>query len=125
MSEPRVGVGIFVFRGRNDPHFILGQRKGSHGAGTFALPGGHLEYGESFEECASREAMEETGLELENVRFLTATNSIFHMSKKHYVTIFVMAIAKSRPDGSPSEPKNMEPEKCEGWIWVTLDEMKS
>lgn len=37
-------------------------RKGSHGDGEWALPGGHLEMGESFEQCAVREVEEETGI---------------------------------------------------------------
>jgi len=57
--------------------------------------------------------MEETGLELEDVCFLTATNSIFETSKRHYVTIFVTAVAKARPDGSPSEPKVFAPHRME------------
>lgn len=53
-------------------------------------PGGHLEYGESFAETAARESLEETGLEIGNIKFLTATNDIFGEGK-HYVTIFVTA----------------------------------
>ena len=34
-------------------------------------PGGYFEYMESFEECAKREVMEETGMEIQNIRFPT------------------------------------------------------
>ena len=50
-------------------------------------PGGHLEYSESFAACAAREALEETGLDVGDIKFLTATNDI--MEGKHYVTIYV------------------------------------
>lgn len=53
-------------------------------------PGGHLEYGESFADTAIRETVEETGLEIGNVKFLIATNDVFGEGK-HYVTIFVTA----------------------------------
>ena len=54
-------------------------------------PGGHLEYGESFAECGAREALEETGLEIGEIRFLVATNDVMEEGK-HYVTIFVTGV---------------------------------
>ncbi|KAJ9479665.1 7,8-dihydro-8-oxoguanine triphosphatase [Pseudozyma hubeiensis] len=60
---PRVGVAVFVLNEKG--HVLVGRRTGSHGAGTLALPGGHLELHESFYDCAARETFEETGLVLE------------------------------------------------------------
>lgn len=111
-SVPRIGVAVFVLHPcplnpqsipTNAPNtqykFILGQRLGSHGASTWALPGGHLEFGESFEECAKREVLEETDLELEDVHFLTATNDVFSVEGKHYITVFVTARVKGQGSG--------------------------
>ena len=104
MAEaPRVGVGVFIFDRTRGARFLIGKRKGSHGAGTWALPGGHLEHGESFEQCAMREVEEETGIRLEQPRFLTATNTVFAESGKHYVTIFMIAQAIARPGEQPQE----------------------
>lgn len=54
-------------------------------------PGGHLEFGESFAETAAREVLEETGLQVGDIKFLTATNDVFGEGK-HYVTIFVTCV---------------------------------
>src|SRR5947209_504762 len=97
---PRVGIGVFVWR---DGKFIMGQRRGSHGANTWSIPGGHLEFGESWEEAAMREVLEETGMEIDNVRFLTATNDYFPDDNKHYVTIWVES------DWVSGEPSIVEP----------------
>jgi ADP-ribose pyrophosphatase YjhB (NUDIX family) len=69
----RVGVGCFVID-RNHPNAVLiGERRGSHGAGKLALPGGHLELGEAWEDCAKREVKEETNLDIEDIRFVHVT----------------------------------------------------
>lgn len=57
--------------------------------GTWGLPGGHLEFGESFETCATREVLEETGLIIHSLRFLAVVNSVMHAEGKHYAVIFV------------------------------------
>jgi 8-oxo-dGTP diphosphatase len=52
--RPLVGVGVVVVR-PTDNKIYVGVRKGSHGATKWALPGGHLEWGESWADCAARE----------------------------------------------------------------------
>jgi 8-oxo-dGTP diphosphatase len=115
MNFVRVGVGVFVVKNNK---FLIGKRLNAHGAGTWHLPGGHLELGESFEECAKREVLEETGLKIANVSFLTVTNDVFEKGNKHYVTIFLKA------DYVEGEPKVLEPDKCEEWKWISWDELK-
>ena len=110
---PRVGTGVMIMK---DGKVLLGKRKGSHGAGEYAWPGGHIDYMESFEDCAKREVMEETGMEVEDIHFLRVMNTNDY-APKHYIDIGLMAKWKS------GEPKVMEPEKCEGWDWYDMDNL--
>jgi 8-oxo-dGTP diphosphatase len=105
---PRVGVGVIVLR---RGLVLLGRRLGSHGAGSWALPGGHLEFGESVEQCARREVMEEAGLSLTTIAPGPYTSDLFAAEHKHYVTLFVVAQC---PAG---EPELREPGKCAAWQW--------
>ncbi len=52
----KVGLRLYILNDRGQ--VLLGLRKAKHGEGTRCPPGGHLEYGESFEEGAVREAFE-------------------------------------------------------------------
>ena len=54
--------------------------------------------------------MEETGLEIKNIRFMALTNDIFD-ENKHYVTIFVTAVWQG------GELTNCEPDKCLELQW--------
>ena len=115
MSElVRVGVAIVIIR---DGKILLGERIGSHGANTWATPGGHLEMGEEIEACAIRETLEETGLEVSEVSPLGFSNDVFNPLNKHYVTLYLVA------SGVEGEPEIMEPNKCLAWQWFGLDEL--
>ena len=73
----KVGLGLYIL---NEKHqILLGLRKSAHGNGTWCPPGGHMEYGESFEAAGVRETREETGLEIEPKRLEIAgvTNDFF------------------------------------------------
>ena len=111
MDRPKVGVGVLLIK---NSKILLGKRKNAHGAGTWSPPGGHLEFGESFEECAMREVLEETGMQVKTTRRYSVTNDIFTYEHKHYITIFMIA------DSFIGEPKVLEPDKCESWEWFDV-----
>ena len=113
----RVGVGCWLFNSTGQ--VLLGKRKSKHGTGTWAPPGGHLEFGETPQQCASRELFEETGIVIPENKFrITAvTNDIF--TDKHYITVHC------RIDNISALPEIKEPEKCECWKWFDLDKIPS
>jgi 8-oxo-dGTP diphosphatase len=114
-SKIKACVGVMIFK---DGKILLGKRKGSHGVGEYAIPGGHLEFGESFEECIRREIKEETNLEIKNIRFLSLANIFRHENRQDMLGSF-------QTDWAEGEAKLMEPEKCEGWDWYSLENLPS
>jgi 8-oxo-dGTP diphosphatase len=112
--NPRVGVGVFIFK---DGKFLMGQRRGAHGEGSWSVPGGHLELNETPEQTAIREVREETGLEIANVAFAAVTNDIFSDEGKHYVTLWM------KSDWVSGEPAITEPDKFVEQRWVSFDNL--
>lgn len=104
---PKVGVCAIVIK---DGKILLGKRKGGHAEGTWGFTGGHLEFGETLEECVKREAMEETGIKIKNLKLSAITNDIFDYGK-HYVTIYFVA------DLASGTPKIAEPDRFHEWKW--------
>ena len=113
--RPKVGVTTIIKSGNT---VLLGRRKGNHAGGFFAPPGGHLEFGESFEICSIREVQEETGLLIVNPQLLNCYNTIYFNEQKHYVVVFMIV---NYPRGQ--DPKVMEPDKCDSWDFYDLDQL--
>lgn len=109
--KPLVGIGVYVFK---DGKVLLGKRKGTLGSGTWACPGGHLEFGESVEDCAMRELAEETGLKALSVQTGLWSNDVID-GNKHYITFAAIV------DQFEGEVQLLEPDKCEEWQWFSID----
>lgn len=113
VERPKVGIGIAVIK---ENKVLLGRRKGAHGSGDWAFPGGHLEFGEIPEDCVQRELMEETGLYAVSIVRGPWTNDMF-AEDKHYVTLFMFVTEFL------GQPELLEPNKCEGWDWFEWDNL--
>jgi 8-oxo-dGTP diphosphatase len=110
---PKVGVGVMIVKNAS---VLLAQRKGAHGAGEYAFPGGHLEYMEAFESCAQRETLEECGIEIENIRFQFLAN-VQRYAPHHYVHVGLLA------DWKRGTPVVLEPEASGPWAWYALENL--
>ncbi len=109
---PQVGVGVvFVREGK----VFLAKRQGSHGEDTWASAGGHLEWEESLEDCARREALEELGVTVGEMRFLCISNIVAY--GKHYVDVEFLG------DIGSQEPRLAEPEAFSESGWFPLDDL--
>lgn len=115
-SLPKIGVIVLVLK---EGRTLLGKRKGQLIAGDmYANPGGHLELGESIFDCGIRETREETGIEIENIRFASISN-VTEFPPHHYVMINLIADWKS------GEARVCEEEKCYDWGWYDFDTLPS
>ena len=107
-----MGVGVIFVR---DGRVFLARRQGSHGEGEWGSAGGHLEWVESLEECARREALEELGLVVGGLSFLCVSNIVAY--GKHYVDIEFLG------DIGVQEPMPMERAGLSDLGWFNLDSL--
>lgn len=82
----RISVICFDDSGRI---LLVKHRKGARQ--YWVLPGGRLEYGETFHECAVRELKEETGLDIEVEGIVYLSEAIAPDRSRHIVNIYMTA----------------------------------
>ncbi len=110
----KVGAGVVIIK---DGMTLLAKRQGSHAEGCYGSLGGHVQFGESPVEAVKREALEELGIEIGNVVFVSCTN--MRKYGKHYIDVSFVAEITS------GEPIIMEPHKIESIGWFPLDNLPS
>lgn len=115
--RPRVGIGVLIKNDKNE--VLLGLRMGSHGAGEWSFPGGHLEFGETIFQTAKREVKEETDLDINKFELVSVCDEMRYIKtdNKHYLNIGVLGHYEG------GELKNLEPHKCESWKWFPINEL--
>lgn len=111
-NQIKVGAGVVIIK---DGKTLLAKRKGAHGSGMWGSMGGHIEFGESPIDTIKREAMEELGIEIDNIKFAMCMNMI--REGKQYLDISFTAEIKS------GKPKICESEKIEEIGWYDLDKL--
>jgi 8-oxo-dGTP diphosphatase len=113
-QNPKVGVAVIITK---DDKVLLMKRKGVHGTGTWTTPGGHLDFGETPEQCGAREAKEEVGLDVVDLRFRAFTNDIFEMEGQHYISIWMDGKSTS---GEPTIAAEEEVAEIGWFAWDAL-----
>jgi ADP-ribose pyrophosphatase YjhB (NUDIX family) len=134
MSTPRIvraGVSCVIFPlfgGAIDSRFVALVRRGRPpNAGSFSLPGGKVEWGESLVDAAMREAAEELNLRVDvrvagdGVPAFAATESLHVDEGFHYVISHVLATARAERDGTSLRlPALTAGDDAVGATWVRL-----
>ena len=95
--QPRLTVDVVVRRrGQADQVLLVRRRHPPHG---WALPGGFVEYGESVEQAAVREALEETGLRVSLTRQFHVYSDPSRDPRGHTVSVVFLGEADGEPAG--------------------------
>jgi 8-oxo-dGTP diphosphatase len=84
-----ITVDIFIYNSNNE--FILIKRKNYPFKGYWAFPGGFVEYGETVENAAIREAKEETGIDVKLEKLVNIYSKPDRDPRGHTITAVYLA----------------------------------
>ncbi len=118
MYKPKAEIGIFVLNSKCDK-ILLGKRLGE---GFLTLPGGKLNYGEAFDECAVKELYNQTKLEVSKDRLIEicSFNALDKKIKFHSLEIDFLLKLNEKEE---SMIINNDTFCYETWNWYNFEEM--
>jgi len=106
---PEPTVGAFIFNSKGEI-LLLQSHKWPQ---KYVVPGGHVELGERLEEAVTREAKEETGLDVHDIEFINFQQFIYDPSfwKKRHFIFFDYACKTGSVDVTLND-------EAESFIWI-------
>ena len=102
---PSLTADIFIYD--NNLNFILIKRKNNPFKDYWALPGGFVEYGESVENAAQREAKEETNIDVELENLVNVYSKPDRDPRGHTVTVVYTARGDFNKKNASSDAKDI------------------
>jgi 8-oxo-dGTP diphosphatase len=112
---PRVGVGVLLVDAQG--RVLLTLRNRPPELGHWSIVGGKLDFLETLEECAVREAREEVGVEVAIRSLLCVTDHCLPQENQHWVSPAYLAQILA------GEAANCEPEKTAAVQWFALKDL--
>ena len=100
-ASPIVAVGVII---RENDRIVLIQRDKEPAKGLWTFPGGAVELGETVHQAARREALEETGLEIEVGEVPIILDAVFRDDKGIVQYHYVIIDFHARPTGGELRP---------------------
>ncbi len=108
-----IGTSVYV---RKDGEILILKRAGGAAKGSWYIPGGALDEGETTEECARRELKEETGLEVPGQFHLIAITPMFAYDQD----MFLVAYACDYESGDV-----VLSHEHEGYRWLSAEQYRN
>jgi mutator protein MutT len=121
-EKKKVGAGLGVIL-EKDGKILLGMRhpdpdkadSAFRSAGEWCLPGGKIDFGETLEECATREVKEETGIVINNPEVIS-----IHNCKNEHAHFLTAGVIAKEWEG---EAQVMEPDEIIEWQWFDINNL--
>ncbi len=123
VKDKTIGAGCGVILINDKGQILMGRRSNNpltadsemHEEGTWSLPGGNIEYGETFYEAGIREVKEETDIDASNLEVFCVQTDMNEYA--HYVSVGMISKVFS------GTPKVMEPDEIVCWEWFDKDNL--
>src|SRR5271168_253073 len=114
-NQPKVGVGVLLVD--ESGRLLLTLRRRPPEAGCWSIVGGKLDYLETLEQCAAREALEEVGAAISIDSLLCVTDHLVPAENQHWVSPAYLAHVASRGT------RNCEPDKTQEVRWFPISDL--
>lgn len=105
-KNPSLTCDVFIYD--DDLNFILIKRMNDPFKDCWALPGGFVEYGESVEDAAIREAKEETNIDVELEELVNVYSAPDRDPRRHTVTVAYTAKGDLKTRKADSDAKDID-----------------